>query len=242
MENKAKNTVNKLLECCSAIIHLSSAFRNTDRGAALHTGYHERILTAFDYLERAAFEQQIPTQQIQNAKYALAAFVDELVLSSAWPGRNTWMGKPLQLQFFGEHLAGEGFFKKLIEIRQTAIENIDVLEIYYICLQLGFEGAYRMRGLDQLLTLQIDIRNQIELIRGVIDPRLAPDGVAKPTTTARVGMLVPYWVIASVTAAILFFIYLVYAIAIDHQAGLALKQINHQRDVLFHELKNEITN
>lgn len=235
-------TPNKLLECFSAVLHLANLFRNsnntTARAADFDLDYRQQVLAAFDLMERTAFEQQISVQRVQQAKYAAAAFIDELVLSSAWPGRANWMGKALQLEFFGEHLAGENFFKRLSDIRQNAVENIDVLEIFYICLQLGFEGMYRMRGMEQVMALQVDLRSQIELVRGVVDPRLAEEGLPKTSFTTRVGRNVPYWVIVSVTAAIVFFIFLGYAVAIDRQARQALTQISGSQNALAGELQD----
>jgi type VI secretion system protein ImpK len=229
--------MNKLVECASPIFHLASAFRVKDRGASLNANFRDKIINALDQLEHHAFEQQIAMNKVQQAKYALAAFIDELVLSSSWPGRNDWMGTPLQLQFFGEHLAGEGFFKRLQELRQNPGENVDVLEVFYICLQLGFEGVYRMKGLEQLLALQGDLRSQIELIRGIVDPKLSPAGIPTQSMATKMGARLPFWVIGSATAAILFFIYLGYAIAIDHQANKALASINQSKNILLQELK-----
>jgi type VI secretion system protein ImpK len=236
MESKIFNT-NKLLQCSGPMFHLASAFRGSDYGSSLDLSYRQQIINTFDSFERAAFEQKIPLQQVQHVKYALTAFIDELVLSSSWLGRTEWMGKPLQLQFFGEHLAGERFFQRLSELRVAGEQFIDVLEVYYICLQLGFEGVYRMRGLEQLLALQVDLRSQIEMIRGEIDPQISPEGFPKNHLIANVGAKIPFWVIVSVTTAIVFFIYLAYALAIDHQAEKVLTHINASHDVLLQELE-----
>jgi type VI secretion system protein ImpK len=233
---ESKIYLNKLVKCSSAIFNLSSAFRDKEHGAKLSNDYREQILQAFDQLERNAFEQQLPLPQTQQVKYALAAFLDELVLSSAWPGRTSWMGDPLQLKYFGEHLAGEGFFKRLNDLRQNAVKNIDVLEVYYLCLQLGFEGIYRMRGLEQLLALQVDLRSQIETIRGVVDPKLSPAALPQKSMVANVGARVPYWVIGSVMFCVMFFIFLAYSFAINHQANKSLINMNAS----YGQLKREI--
>lgn len=227
---------NKLLECASSIFTMVTAFQDNDNGANLPENFRQRILQVFDQFERAAFEQKIPVLPTQQAKYALVAFIDELVLSSAWAGREQWMGAPLQLQFFGEHLAGENFFQRLQNLRQNPQANIDILEIYFLCLQLGFEGIYRLRGLENLLALQVDLRSQIEIVRGTVDSLLSPQGLPQQNIIAKVGAQLPFWVIISVTAAILFFIYFGFAVAIDHQANMALRNINASKNELFSAL------
>ncbi len=203
--------VNAVLECCSELLAIVMPLRGGRGSAELPEDFRERVLGGFDTLERMAFERQLATSTVQDAKYALAAFVDESVLASEWSGRLEWMSEPLQLEFFGEHLAGEGFFRRLGALRQGGEANADTLELYYVCLQLGFEGVYRMRGLEQLMALQVDLRSQIDGYRGVPDPRLSIHGAPRVGVLQRVGRHLPYWVIASVTMAVVLSGYAGYA-------------------------------
>ena len=87
-------------------------------------------MAGFDQMERMAFERQIAMVILKDAKYALAAFVDEAVMCSRWPGRTAWMSRPLQLEMFGDHVAGEGFFERLAQLRQGGEANLDLIELY----------------------------------------------------------------------------------------------------------------
>jgi type VI secretion system protein ImpK len=169
-------------------------------------------------MERKAFEMKIPMQKLKEAKFALASYIDEVVLTSNWPGRMEWMSKTLQLTFFGEHLGGEGFFKHLNALRRAGDRFVDVMEVYYVCLQLGFEGMYKMRGLEQLMALQVDLRSQIEGYRKYTDNRLSPDGTPHESVMATMRREIPYWVIGTVTLACAFFTYLGYAVVSEEVA------------------------
>ncbi|HEB58434.1 MAG TPA: DotU family type IV/VI secretion system protein [Gammaproteobacteria bacterium] len=208
-------TTNPLLECCTSLFALMTPFKAADRGAGIPEGYRENIIAGFNELERMAFEREITMQVVKDARYALAAYIDEVVLTSDWPGRLDWMAKPLQLEFFGEHLAGEGFFSRLAELRQDGARSLDLVELYYVCLQMGFEGVYRLKGIEQLMALQVDLRSQIESHRGATTARLSPNGLPKEGMLARARKEIPYWVIGTVTAAVFFFTYLGYSIAIQ---------------------------
>ncbi len=188
-------------------------FRSEQRGANLPEDYRTSIVAAFDIFDRMAFDHQIPHSPVQDAKLALAAYIDETVLSSDWPGRLSWMERPLQMELFGEHLAGEKFYSRLAELRQGGESNVNLLELFYVCLQLGFEGIYRIRGLEQLMALQVDLRRQIEDYRGLRDVTLAPDGIPDDSFFGRVRREVPYWVVAAVSAAIIIVIYAGYGVA-----------------------------
>jgi type VI secretion system protein ImpK len=91
-----------------------------------------------------------PPEQVQSVKFALAAFVDETALAADFPLREEWEKYPLQLQYFGEHLAGLKFFDRLDEllrIPQTsphANAVAEAVEVYYLCLLLGFKGRYNI--------------------------------------------------------------------------------------------------
>lgn len=210
--------INPLLECCASLFAYAALFKRADRGAKINPKFRRAILAGFDEMERKAFEMKIPMQKVKEAKFALASYVDEAVLTSNWPGRMEWMSKTLQLTFFGEHIGGEAFFKHLNALRRAGDRFVDVMEVYYVCLQLGFEGMYRLRGLEQLMALQVDLRSQIEGYRKYSDNRLSPDGVPQESVMATMRREIPYWVIGTVTLACVFFTYLGYAVVTEEVA------------------------
>ncbi|OOG23476.1 hypothetical protein B1C78_11115 [Thioalkalivibrio denitrificans] len=218
--------LNPYLECSANLFSLVSRLRCEDRGAGLPDSFRDSLLAGFDMLERRAFELQLPLSDVQDAKYALTAFVDEAVLSSDWPGRKAWMDKPLQIEFFGDHLAGERFFERVASLRQNAERHLDVLELYYVCLQLGFEGIYRIRGVEQLMALQVDLRSQIETHRGAAEPKLSPAGIPNQGFMARVQRDVPYWAIVSISAALVVGAYSLYTVRAETLARESVAQVD----------------
>ncbi len=88
--------------------------------------------------------------QVQMVKFALAAFVDETVLTADFPLRDEWEKNPLQLEYFGEHLAGVKYFDRLDEMLKAPEVNADVIEVYYLCLLLGYKGKYKIYMEEQL--------------------------------------------------------------------------------------------
>lgn len=225
-------TINPLLELCNPIFSLTAPFYAADHGANLAEDYQIQLKTAIAELERNAVTKQIAPVTLQHTKYAMAAFIDEAVLNSQWKPKSAWMTNSLQLQHFGEHTAGEGFFKRLTELRQSGPQYLNVLEVYYMCLQLGFAGMYRLQGPEKLAFLQVDLRSQIETARGPVNPCLAPNGLPKQNLVSKVGRKLPFWIIASSTALLLFCIYLGYSMAINHQANKALQNIDNSRTQL----------
>lgn len=103
-------------------------------------------------------------QQIQAAKFALAAFMDETVLTADFPLRDEWEKYPLQLEYFGEHLAGVKYFDRLDELLKNPEASADVIEVYYLCMLLGYKGKYKIYLEEQLKGV---VERVAEVLRGV---------------------------------------------------------------------------
>jgi type VI secretion system protein ImpK len=224
-QNNHINQVNQILESCSLLFAVMKPFKAHDRGASVSVDYKETIMSAFDTLEQTAYELKINGPTIKETKYAMAAFVDETILCSDWSERTLWMSNPLQLQFFGEHLAGEGFFKHLTKLRQAGSANTDIIELYYVCLQLGFEGVYRLQGMEQLMALQVDLRSQLEDYKKIKNRTLSPTGLPESGFISHMRREVPNWAISVFTVAIIFFTYMGYSMIIENQSENGVKDI-----------------
>jgi type VI secretion system protein ImpK len=105
----------------------------------------QRLLTALDAMVGKGRSLGIQDADLAEARYALVAFLDEQILKSSWYGRNEWMGQPLQLLLYQHNTAGENFFVRLRSLLQQG-NRPEALHAYYLCLTLGFRGAYGVSG------------------------------------------------------------------------------------------------
>jgi type VI secretion system protein ImpK len=233
MEDESRKTShNPLLSCCEQCFSMAAPLKDDQKAQSVPADFRDRVLDAFTAMEKSAFERQIGMVEFKDAKYAMAAYVDEAVMSSTWPGRLEWMSRPLQLEFFGEHTAGEGFFTHLANLRQGGEENLHLLELYYYCLQLGFEGIYKIKGLEHLMALQVDVRSQIDGYRGQVKTQVSPEGLPGNVLINKVRRHVPYWVIAVVTIATVFFTYMGYAYVSGRAADSSVATVLKNRDII----------
>jgi type VI secretion system protein ImpK len=138
------STLAKMYWACSDPLTLASQLAYA-RDLPSPDVLQRRVSSLFDQMARKCREGGIPDEDANEAKYAIAAFTDEQIFRSAWPGRAQWMGQPLQLIYFNENTAGEGFFQRMAAL-QNQPSRAHVLEIYYLCLCLGFQGQYAVRG------------------------------------------------------------------------------------------------
>ena len=154
----------------------------------------KQFLTGF---ERGGRRLDASAEDIHLAKFAYCALIDEVVLMSKMRMREVWERRPLQLEFFGEQLAGERFFEQLETLRQGGAPRLQVLEVYHMCLLLGFQGRYVLEGSEKLNYLTARLGDEIAQLRGrraVFAPHwAAPDRIAHALKRE-----VPLWVIVSV--------------------------------------------
>lgn len=218
---------NNLYIFCEPLLQIANALRFSDKNTSSFEKFNKQVQEKFFEFERNALEAKISSADVEQVKYALAAFIDEVILTSNQLFCSEWMGKSLQLQFFGEHLAGEGFFKRLEQLRQLGAEKIDVLEIYYLCLQLGFKGKYKEQNDEKLSALQVDLCAQIER---VVNLSLSINAIDEVVVTKQTDWQMSYWILAGATAILICFIYFGYWIAIEKKIDHANYEIKYVYD------------
>jgi type VI secretion system protein ImpK len=80
----------------------------------------------------------------QLSFFAVVALLDESVLKLQSPAFAEWAQRPMQEEMFGHNRAGEVFFEHLrgLLARQDSEETADCLEVYALCMLLGFKGRH----------------------------------------------------------------------------------------------------
>ncbi|KAA3653746.1 MAG: DotU family type IV/VI secretion system protein [Proteobacteria bacterium] len=154
----------------------------------------QKFLATF---ERTATKHHFNADDIFDAKYAFCAAVDEIILSSRSAIRDTWERRPLQLALFGDQLAGEHFFDKLEQARNGGAKRLNALEVFHMCLLLGFKGKYLLEGPEKLKYLTAQLGEQIAHLKGK-PAAFAPHGAPPDQIAHTLKREIPLWVVASV--------------------------------------------
>jgi type VI secretion system protein ImpK len=141
----------------------------------------QRINALFSSMAQKGRQAGISEVDLRDATYAIAAFMDEQLLRSSWSGRVTWMAQPLQLTYFNENTAGEGFFQRLKALAATAGKE-HLVQVYYLCMALGFRGRYSIAGAGDIETEQDQARN-------VLSAQLVSSEVISPSAYSKAGAI-----------------------------------------------------
>lgn len=197
-------------ECFLLIMQLYLA-RSIDNPESLR----RKIKDLFDDLDRKAKRATIESEHVHDVKFALVAFIDEVIAASDWEHKDSWLANPMQLELFNRNDAGDEFFARVEQLRKRAHTNADVLEVYYLCMALGFKGKYAFQDTDRLRLLIDDTENDL---RRAVDIQmqglLSPNGKRRDKIADVVKEEIPLWVIgvAAVAIGFLYFIAMTFVI------------------------------
>ncbi|MGC9271087.1 type IVB secretion system protein IcmH/DotU [Acidiphilium sp.] len=197
-----------LLAAAAPLLQLLARLRNTlqppDSG-----DLRERTARAMRDFEIAGRQANVPVEQLRPAHYALCASLDDVVLATPWGSQGAWAQRSLVSTFHQEVRSGERFFDILTQIRQNPGNFLQVLELMYVCLSLGYMGRYRLspRGPAEIDRLREEIYATIRRARPPGDATLSPQwqGVAAPYRPRRAAL--PVWVAAAAALGVLALVY-----------------------------------
>lgn len=161
--------------------------------------FRDRVKQLLAKVDRGAQKLGLPTEDVFRAKFAFCALLDELVLRSRFAIRDSWERKPLQLELFGEHMAGERFFDHLEALRQGGARHLQAIEVYHMCLLLGFEGRHALDGSEKLGYITGRLGDEIVHLQGK-RAEFAPHWAPPDRVTHKLRRDVPLWVMGSVFA------------------------------------------
>jgi type VI secretion system protein ImpK len=162
-------------------------------------GFRSRLREFLANFDRGAKRLGAASEDVYLAKYAFCALTDEAVLATQRRLADAWQINPLQLEMFGDQLAGETFFDRLEELRAQGAPRLQVLEVFHMCLLLGFQGKYLIEGSEKLGYLTARVGDEIAAHKGK-RAAFAPHGMAPDRIVHKLRAEVPLWVLGSVLA------------------------------------------
>ncbi len=173
---RADNLALIFQELLTAIVRLRANRQAVNDAESFRHHIREAVKTA---AQEARNRAGYSTDDIRMATLAVIGFLDETILNLQHPLFANWPRKPLQEELFGTHMAGEVFFQNLQELlgRNNSEDLADVLEVYYLCLLLGYRGRYSLGDRGELQSIIQATAEKIRRIRGAfagLSPSWAP--------------------------------------------------------------------
>lgn len=157
-----------------------------------------QIASLLKEFEERAIRYRHRESVIRVAKFGLAVFVDEIILIKASEGgnyslREEWEKVPIQLDFFGDNIGGETFYEKLEAMLRQIDVTADAVEVYYVCMLLGFRGKYAVYEQDKFLKIMQKTADALVRVGKITKVELSPHWLAndQPPPPKKRGM--PTW-------------------------------------------------
>ncbi|MBU1559064.1 MAG: type IVB secretion system protein IcmH/DotU, partial [Gammaproteobacteria bacterium] len=178
-------TKNRLLIATSKLFSIINQLKH----GAMHTDVHQlkhyllKELRAFQsHAEKANYDMD----NVLIARFLISATLDEFITRINDSVKEKWMEAPLLKYSNGAHNAKHNFFIVLERLCHSPEEHIDLIELAYICLSLGYEGMYKTTGHQQELQNVTEkiyqiIRNERGDFNRILHQQHAPSNKAKHT-------------------------------------------------------------
>ncbi len=188
---------------------------------------HRLLLAYFKDFERACLTHHKPPEAVEEAKYALAAFIDETIINSPNNCRDDWVREPLQAQFFNDHSAGEHFFTRLEGLIGDLRRHFEAVEVFYMCLALGFQGRYRVEGQELLPNVVRNLLRRIEAVKGKPPQSLSPSAYVQAGLGDRGRGGRPFVIGAAIFLVVAIALFFVLQFASDAPLDLVQNSLQH---------------
>lgn len=144
------------------------------------------------------------------ARYVLCTLLDEAVLASPWGEGSGWSQRTLLVIFHGETYGGAKVFDLLDRLARDPARHLDLLELLYLTLTLGFGGRYLVEpgGQARLADRQAELHRLIQRQRAPVAPELSPQWRGVDAPLAQGSALKPLAIAAVVSVCLLAVVFL----------------------------------
>ena len=170
----------------------------------------QQISQAIRQFEMDATTAGVPQETVLVARYVLCSLLDEMALNTPWGSQSSWAAQTLLSTFHKEAWGGEKFFEIHDRVLQDPGRNLDLIELLFMCLCMGFEGKYRHSGdgVSRLAGIRDNLAAVLRTQRGEHERALSPRWQGVERTDSPLTRHVPMWVFASVAIGIAVLAYL----------------------------------
>jgi len=190
-------------------------------------GLRNQVLEEIKIFENNARLMGISTDVTYTSRYVLCTFIDEAVLNTIWGSSSAWASQSLLSTLHNETSGGETFFVILDKLLRDPNASLDLIELMFICISLGFKGSYAVadRGHEKQEELRNIVFEHIRRRRGEFPQELSPHWQSQSGQRTSLRNIIPLWVVAAVASALLLVIFIGFTMVLDETADPAYEAL-----------------
>lgn len=204
----AASGTNPLVAAANPLLNLVPQIRST-----VHhpnpAWLREHLVVEIRQFEERAQQAGVASEAIIGARYCLCTALDEAAMQTSWAqsasgNLGTWISEGLATSFHEDRQGGDKVYLLIGRLMNSPHEHIDLLEVIYRILSLGFEGRYRYEadGQRKHETVRQRLYNEIASQRGPVSVALSPHWQPGPRSRSAPFRDFPAWVTAAVLSLI----------------------------------------
>lgn len=198
---------NPLVEAAIPLFTVASQMKYCFSGLSTSEmlGQLKRMIEEF---EESAEIKGVRYETVRAARYCLCTLLDEFAVKYGW-GNQEWMTKSLLVSFHNETWGGEQFFQLFDQIKNEPEKNIQLIELMYYCLVLGYMGKYQVLNNGQvgIYNLKREMEKLIQQYKVMNNSSVLIDKSKSERLSQRSKRIIPIWVIAAISGLGLFALY-----------------------------------
>jgi type VI secretion system protein ImpK len=204
--------LNPLVALANPLLMLVAQIRATSH-VADPAALKESMAQGLRDFETKARGQSIAPERVLAARYILCTALDEAAAGTPWGGSGQWARNNLLVTFHNEAYGGEKVFQLMVKLAEDPKGNRDLLELIYACVNLGFEGRYRVveGGRAKMEAVREQLAQILKKARGDYASPLAQNWQGQTRRKRAALTWLPLWVTAVATMLVLVGLYFLLA-------------------------------
>ena len=213
LESGELGGLNPLVAAANPVLAVVAQIRHTLKHPdpeGLRASLRQRI-EAFEAAARAGGASE---DTVAAASFAMGALVDESAASTPWGAG--WGASD-----------GEKFFDLLEQKGADPAANRELLEFFYVCLALGYEGRYRSLsdGREALADMRGKLLEQLRQLRTPSDGELSGRWRGAQAPERRPAGALGFWVAGSAAALLLAALYIGYSVSLGGRSDPVAREL-----------------
>lgn len=177
--------------------------------------FHRLLTREVSSFQSLCNSAQVRHEHAVGASYALCTAIDEAAHSTRWgggaaaSGAGVWAGQQLAVAFHDDARGGDKVFLLIGRLVSGPDEHIDLIELLYFVLGLGFEGRYAtaVNGRRQIETIRHRLFSLLNASRAEVANALSPEWQGVSVGRFRRVRVVPPWLTAVIATLVLFVLF-----------------------------------
>ena len=171
--------------------------------------FHTSLIQEMDVFAQLCDRAKVEERDMLGARYCLCTALDEVIMRTPWGqgGGKTfsWAQHDLAGALHQDRQGGTKVFLLLSELMQHPREHVDLLEVIFRLMSLGFEGRYRhiKNGHQDHELIRQAVYKAIQAQRPPVPAQLSPNAQPREVKRPRTLSDIPVWATFVVLGAIL---------------------------------------